>query len=444
VAAAEPAASVAQRAAAAGLELADWYVVGGAVRDALTADGAQTRELDLAVLGDGRPYARALAKALGGRVIAAHEFGTATVVVPAGLLGRGELVDDLLIDVAGTRCERYGAPGALPDVELVPDIGADLARRDFTVNAMAWPLDPDAEPRRLADPFDGRADLAAGRVRVLHDHSFIDDPTRIFRAARYAVRLGGAVEPDTLRLLHAAVTRGALATVSAQRRTNELLLAVGERRASAVLALLDGWGVLSALGIAPRLAARVHELLAQLDGQVGSERERPVPGEPAPPAGTSYATVATLRLALLVAASGADEPPLQLEIPGANARAVSGLARLILLLRDEKLLGRQAPTELPASVHVLRALRDAPAELVALLAESGIAPVAAAFGRERERLTLSVDGNDLQALGAVPGPQLGAVLEQLGERKLAGELPSREDELAAARDLLGGRAMGET
>ena len=148
------------------------YLVGGAVRDLLLGRGRA--DIDLVVEGD----PAALAAALGAEpLVESHSrFGTLKV-----RLGGEEL------DLAAARRERYARPGALPTVELGAPIRTDLARRDFTVNAMAVPL---AEPRELIDPYDGQADLEAGVLRVIHDGSFVDDPTRAIRAARYAARFG--------------------------------------------------------------------------------------------------------------------------------------------------------------------------------------------------------------------------------------------------------------
>jgi tRNA nucleotidyltransferase (CCA-adding enzyme) len=170
------------------------YVVGGAVRDLLLSRGRA--DLDLVVEGD----AEALAARLGAEPVAHERFGTAKV----GLGGHE-------VDIATARTETYAQPGALPEVRPATSIEADLGRRDFTVNAMAIAL---AEPARLIDPLNGRDDLQAGVLRLLHPLSLHDDPTRAIRAARYAARLGFAAEPTTARLL--AETN--LATVSADRR----------------------------------------------------------------------------------------------------------------------------------------------------------------------------------------------------------------------------------
>ncbi len=150
------------------------YLVGGAVRDLLLGRGRA--DIDLVVEGD----AAALAERLGAEVTAHERFGTAKVKL-----------NGHEVDIAGARSESYPQPGALPVVERGADLAADLRRRDFTINAMAIPLR--GEPR-LIDPHGGEADLAMRQLRVLHDGSFVDDPTRALRAARYAARFGFGLE----------------------------------------------------------------------------------------------------------------------------------------------------------------------------------------------------------------------------------------------------------
>src|SRR5215216_406156 len=159
------------------------YLVGGAVRDLVL--GRERADLDLVVEGD----PAALGRRLGGEIRTHERFSTATVH-----LNGGEL------DLATSRSESYARPGALPDVRPAP-LADDLARRDFTINAMALPIT--GEPK-LIDPHCGLADLRRGTLRVLHERSFVDDPTRALRAARYAARYGFALEPETERLLRDA------------------------------------------------------------------------------------------------------------------------------------------------------------------------------------------------------------------------------------------------
>ena len=142
-------------------------------------------DVDLAVEGDGQAFAQALARELGGRVQPHDAFGTAVV----------EYGDDEHVDVVTARRERYDAPAVLPTVEP-STIEDDLFRRDFAINAMAVGLTGEAAGR-LVDPFEGRRDLDARTIRVLHDGSFVDDPTRIFRAVRYASRYGFELDEHT-------------------------------------------------------------------------------------------------------------------------------------------------------------------------------------------------------------------------------------------------------
>ena len=154
------------------------YLVGGTVRDILL--GREGFDIDIAVEGD----ALAFAEGLGGEVTAHGRFGTAVVRFPDGRHW----------DVVTARRETYAEPAALPDVEA-GTIEEDLARRDFTVNAIAASLGDDFG--RLRDPHDGLADIEAGTIRVLHGRSFVDDPTRIFRAIRYENRLGFRMDDET-------------------------------------------------------------------------------------------------------------------------------------------------------------------------------------------------------------------------------------------------------
>lgn len=208
-------------AAAAGRAGIDAWLVGGAVRDAVIG-AATLPNLDVAVTGE----PDLLATELGGEVRRHERFGTATVYLAAGS-----------VDIAMTRAESYARPGALPAVRPA-DLDSDLARRDFTVNAFAVPV---GDPGALIDRHGGLDDLEAGVLRVLHDRSFIDDPTRALRAARYAARLDLEVEPATLaRLLDTDFS-----TVSADRVDGELERLAAEPGPARALGLLCGWGLVA-------------------------------------------------------------------------------------------------------------------------------------------------------------------------------------------------------
>src|SRR3954471_3530370 len=188
--------------------LAPAWLVGGAVRDLML--GAPTVDLDVAIEGDAREVAREVATRLSGDVVEHERFGTATVHA-----------DGLTLDLASTRRERYARPGALPEVEPAP-LDEDLARRDFSVNAMAASLDA-GTLGELRDPHNGLGDLEAGVIRILHPNSFIDDPTRLLRAVRYEARLGFTMDPESERLAREAIAADAPSTVSGARVRDELL-----------------------------------------------------------------------------------------------------------------------------------------------------------------------------------------------------------------------------
>jgi tRNA nucleotidyltransferase/poly(A) polymerase len=228
------------------------YLVGGAVRDLLLGRGRA--DIDVVVEGD----AGALAARLGAEPVEHERFATAKVEL-----------DGHQVDIASARTETYAHQGALPEVAPAAAIEADLGRRDFTINAMAIPLRGDAQ---VIDPYDGRTDLAAGLLRILHRESFVDDPTRAIRAARYAARFGFEPEPQTAALLRATD----LDTVSADRRQAELLRLAAEPTAPRGFELLAAWGLLELRQGGVELAARVRELLEEPSWDLGVDRVRAI------------------------------------------------------------------------------------------------------------------------------------------------------------------------
>ena len=184
------------------------YTAGGIVRDALL--GVESLDVDLVVEGNGISLARTLSEKSGAFLRVHDKFGTAEICFPNGLQ----------IDVATARVEFYEYPAALPEVES-SSLKQDLYRRDFTINAMAVILDEERFGD-LIDPFGGRDDLYKGLVRVLHNLSFVEDPTRILRALRFEQRYRLRIEQQTLSLLRRAIRDGMLDRVSVERVWEEL------------------------------------------------------------------------------------------------------------------------------------------------------------------------------------------------------------------------------
>src|SRR5215213_8878955 len=374
------------------------YLVGGAVRDLLRA--ADAVDLDLAVEGDARSVARALAERLGGVVREHARFGTATVRAP-----------DLSFDLATTRTETYDAPGALPRVTPAP-LSDDLRRRDFTINALAVALTGD-RLGHLYDPHGGLADLEAGVVRILHPGSFLDDPTRLLRAVRYETRLGFQMDEDSERAARAALAEDALSTVSGARVRDELM-----------------------------------DLLAELEAPVAVERMRELGLDRAlhPALDPDPDLVASASLG--ATAIGADRALASLAalVASAPEELEGWLAGLSLEARERDAVARAAHVgqELARALHERERI---PSELLDLLGREPpeALALALAFGAPSEPILrwvtalsgvrLEIGGADLLAAGVPEGPALGRALEETLRRKLDGLVSGRADELSTALEL---------
>jgi tRNA nucleotidyltransferase (CCA-adding enzyme) len=332
------------------------YLVGGAVRDLLLgADGA---DLDIAIEGE----AEALADIPGYRPERDELF----------LTGRLE-TGDQEIDIAQARAESYPRPGALPEVRPAT-IGDDLARRDFTINAMAFPLSDGAG---LLDPHAGLEDLQAGLIRVLHAASFVDDPTRALRAARYAARFGFDLEPETAELL----SEVDLSAVSDDRVQNELRKIAGEEDPARALQLIVEWGVMPTMD--PAAPTRVAEVMRLVS---------------APP----WAGWVDRELAVMVA----------------MVRPLPQIRELVA-----------AEPERPSSAFWLAKPWD-PAQL--LVARMIGAEWLDDYGEKWRHAALEITGEDLLAAGIPEGPAIGHGLKAALSGKLDGELSGRDQELEIA------------
>jgi tRNA nucleotidyltransferase (CCA-adding enzyme) len=373
------------------------YLVGGSVRDLLL--GRSHLDVDLVVEGDVTSLAEEVAAAVGARPVIHRRFGTASLRSP-----------DVRLDLAQARDEHYDRPGVLPSVRSAA-IAQDLARRDFTVNAMALGL-AEAQAGRLLDPHGGRRDLAAGRLRVLHDRGFRDDATRILRGLRYEGRLGFRFEAKTGRLLCRDLPY--LDTISGPRLRRELLAILAEERPERILARAQALGVLSAL----------HPALSFDRGRAvafATARRRPL------------APLAEVYLCLLVAGA-------------APAQVRGAISRLALHGAWERALGDALRLREEASRLAAPGLR--PSQVVAILEPFSAAAVAAHVlleppGIVRRSLWQYLErwryqrsllrGRDLEALGVAPGPAMGQMLAWLRAARLDGEAQSREDEVDLVR-----------
>jgi tRNA nucleotidyltransferase (CCA-adding enzyme) len=223
----------------------DLYLVGGVVRDLLLE--RRNDDIDFVVERDAPAFANAIASTLGGEVATHALFGTAKWKPDERTAqALGTTLDALPdhIDFATARNEFYEHPTALPTV-YTGSIKLDLGRRDFTINTLAVHLSPEANFGRILDYYRGLSDLRSGVIRVLHSLSFVDDPTRVLRAVRFAHRLGFTIEPRTDELI--TLSREMLRRITGERIRNELTLLMGEHDPMGAFEALQSRGVLEAI-----------------------------------------------------------------------------------------------------------------------------------------------------------------------------------------------------
>jgi tRNA nucleotidyltransferase (CCA-adding enzyme) len=386
------------------------FVTGGAVRDGLRGRASRPgawRDFDLVVEGDGLRFARALAEGLGvePRAITEHaRFLTASLAVPDG--GR--------LDVATARSERYEVRGALPRV-VPATIGQDLARRDFTVNALA--VDLGAEGLDVLDPFGGRHDLARRSLRVLHPLSFVEDPTRIFRAARYAVRLDFTLDRWSARTQALALGLGPYPALSGQRLAAELTLILDEAGAELALRRLGASGAFRL--IEPRFRFQ-RATAARLSALAATRRW------------TELHRLRVTSLELAVLALLIDQAPPVRE---------ASLARLGFTGESAARLARALAATPPATTgrpsDRARGLggRD-DLQLVGLWLAGSARTRAGVewFVRQARTVRPLLRGDEVVALGVGPGPQVAEVLGGLRDARLDGAVSDRDAETAYVRD----------
>jgi tRNA nucleotidyltransferase (CCA-adding enzyme) len=365
------------------------FLVGGPVRDLLL--GRESPDIDLAVESRVSEFGAELARRLGGRLTLHSRFATGTVHLTGGRH----------VDIAGTRTESYAGPAALPKVQPAR-IEDDLVRRDFTINAIALEVTA-GRFSRFVDPHSGRSDIARRVIRVLHARSFEDDPTRIFRCIRFAVRLGFGIEPETLSLMRAAVHSRAPALLSPERVLNEIRLICAEPLVLAMAEAVVREGVLrSALDWRP--PARFLPQLARLAGAAAS------------PWLLYVFWLSTLELT--------DRFPVT-----TDERASAAVIRHRVELR-----GRLRAAKRPSAVW--QALAGVPEPALVVLALVEPSPVAAKVRRYLEtyrHVSPALTGRDLRGLGVPAGPRIGRLLERLRSARLDGRIAEMSDEVRLVR-----------
>jgi tRNA nucleotidyltransferase (CCA-adding enzyme) len=397
------------------------FVVGGFVRDLLLRQ--ENLDLDVVVEGDAVAFARGYVERHGGRFRTHQKFQTAMLIFP----------DGFKVDVATARTEYYEHPAALPRVEL-SSIKLDLYRRDFTINTLAIRLNTPFFGE-LLDFFGGQRDIKERIVRVLHNLSFVEDPTRVLRAVRFEKRFGFRIGKHTLNLIQNALRLGILEKVEGRRLWHELQTILQEKRPLPAVERLEELRVLGA--IHPKLvfpeAKRV--LFQEVEGALAwydlLDLEEPVQGW------------RVYLLALLDQLTDTEVKEV-MERLGFSPREADGVA-------TEKRAGDRALSRIHSSSRlspsqVYELLKPFSVEVLLYLVAKGRDKqakrrISRFISRDRS-VRPALKGEDLKAMGLQPGPVFRQALDALREARLDGRVHTRQEEEALVRErFLDSRAL---
>ncbi len=390
------------------------FLVGGFVRDLLLR--VPNLDLDLVVEGDGLRYADALAQTLGGRANKHERFKTAVVVLP----------DGKKIDVATARMEYYEKPGALPEVRE-GSIKRDLYRRDFTINAMAIKLNR-PEAFTLIDYFGGQKDLKEKVIRVIHNLSFVEDPTRAFRAVRFEQRYGFKIGGQTERLIKQAVKQGLLNRVSGVRLYSELRQMLSEKEPLRMVERMEKLGLLPFIHPQLRLTHEIRQLFVRVD-EVLAWYELLFMEEKA----ASWI--------VYMAALFKDLP----------TREVKGLSKKLAIPKRYARVLIEAHEKTPHAVRILSAGKLDPSQVYRLFkplaletilytmaysTKEGVKKDVSLYLTHLRKVKTALSGKDLVDMGLEPGPIFSKILNAILVARLRGEVSSREEEIELVREMI--------
>jgi len=386
------------------------FIVGGFVRDLIL--GNENLDIDLVVEGDGIGYAKKLAKRLKVPVALYEDFGTATL----------NLAEGFKLDVATSRSEFYPRPAALPRVKPAP-LKEDLFRRDFTVNAMAISINP-SDFGKLIDFFGGKRDLERRKVRVLHPRSFIDDPTRIFRAIRFEQRYRFSLDEVTERLLKQALNNKVFRYLSGKRLKEELVQLLEEERPEKCVRRMHQLGILQEIhpkislnSYREKILSRLVDAIAFYEVLTGTKIRKWL-----------------IRLSVLMGKCQKEE--------------IADFCKTYHFTREEKETLNLATNQVkkilrklklahlkPSSLYYF--LKDYPPDILILAMakteDNTVKKRIALYFTRLSKVELEIDGNDLKRMGYKPSPQFSKILEETKKAKLDGLIKTREEEIEFVR-----------
>ena len=387
------------------------YLAGGIVRDMIL----KRKNLDLdIVIGDStETVASAVAKKTKGKLTVYRQFKTATVLLPKGLR----------VDFATTRSETYAKPGAMPSVKK-GSLADDLFRRDFTINAMGLCINRN-QFGVLLDEFDGLRDLRQKKIRVLHKDSFSDDPTRVLRAVRFEQRFRFSIEPTTLGLLKTAVKKNFYKTASAGRYFAEFKKILDEEKPMPALKRLKA---LKAYGFLGEEEAADIPFLEDISQKIARLKRRKECAE-------NYQWWFIYFLSIVAQNSEKFHKKLLEESSFTKEQKKD----ILSLSQWKSILAELSDEQLSRSC-VYKRLKEFSFDFVMFLrivaSSKDIVDKIDRYLLKDCRITLFINGHDLQKESGIPGKKIGFILDRVLEQKLDGTVKNKRDEWKAARLLL--------
>lgn len=391
------------------------YLVGGIVRDLFLR--VSNLDIDIVVEGDGITFAGMVLKRLGGRMTTHQKFGTAVVMLPSGLK----------LDIATARLEYYDSPAALPTVEL-SSIKKDLYRRDFTINTLAVRLNR-SRFGELIDFFGGLRDIKEKTIRILHNLSFVEDPTRVYRAIRFEQRFGFHISKHTLNLIKAAVKLKLFQKLSGERIYNELVLMFSEAEPVKVLRRMKELDLLKFIHTGLRFGEDVERLFNSVAEILTWYRLLYI--------GTGPEKWLVYFMALLdrLKDDVVDDVLNRLVVPG----------RIKERIRNSRRRSREVLYEfyrkqgLPPS-RIYELLHPLDTETLLLMMAKAKQEMAKRYISQYlthlRGVRVAITGEDLKALGVSPGPRYRRILAQVLDAKLDGFVKDRDDEIELVKRLI--------
>lgn len=390
---------------------ANTYLVGGIVRDGLL--NIQNYDIDIVVDGDGIKFGKKLAQRLEARLDTHEKFMTAVLILENGQH----------IDIATSRVEYYKKPAELPSVES-GSIKQDLARRDFTINSLALSL-TGKNFGEILDFFGGREDLKSRKIKVLHKMSFIEDPTRIFRAVRFEKRLGFKMDKQTEALARSAIDMDIVSKLTGVRIRDELIYLLNESKPFSTVMRLYELGALSKIGISREIN---KEFTKDMRKAISSyEKLKP------------YQNKKPKKWRLFLAMMFKDNNEsaieswcLKMKIRRKDIAVISDSVKNMV---DA---GKELKKEIKKDFRLYNTIRRYPSELQIICHSRGgaYAKNIRRYFTKLANIKLEINGEDIKRFGYKPSPAFKEVLGEVLQQKINGKIAGRKNELATARELM--------